>query len=148
MAQQIRQSAVSFKGEARFHLGLMVSDLEASINFYTNIFGQQPTKVRPGYAKFEVEQPSVNFTLNQVENTQPGRNLSHLGIQLQDTGALEQKRNHFQNLGFTPRIEEQTACCYALQDKFWLQDPDLNEVEFFVVLEKEAVPAQKTSCCV
>ena len=148
MTEKIKQSVVDFRGEMRFHLGLTVTDLNASINFYSRVFDQEPTKIREGYAKFEAPEPSVNFTLNQGNGPIVSGALSHLGIQLKDTGALNQKRKFFQDLGMVDKVEQQTACCYAVQDKFWLHDPDGNAVEFFVVLEKDAPqPATSNACC-
>ena len=149
---EIRKSAVSFDGEARFHLGLNVADLERAVLFYSQVFDQEPTKIRPGYAKFEVAQPSVNFTLNERKGAgsperKSGNTLSHLGIQLKDTGALATVRERLETAGLVRRVEEGTDCCYAHQDKFWLRDPDGNELEFFVVLERDSIPAEAGSCC-
>ena len=148
MTEKITQSAVDFQGNARFHLGLTVTDLNASISFYSQVFGHQPTKIREGYAKFEVAEPSVNFTLNAGKEAVGRGTLSHMGIQLKDTGALESRRKVFEELGMIGKVEEQTSCCYALQDKFWLTDPDGNEVEFFVVLAKDAPAQTRDACCV
>ena len=150
MSQSIRHSAVSFEGEARFHLGLQVRDLERSIRFYETIFERPPTKVRPGYAKFEPEVPPLNFTLNQQPDDREGAGkLSHMGIQLKDTGALARAHRRLEKEGLVRSVEKETACCYALQDKFWVKDPDGNDLEFFVVLEKDAkpAPAEEKVCC-
>ena len=144
------QSSSRFAGLSRFHVGLNVSDLQASVAFYQKVFDQEPTKLRPGYAKFEVSEPSVNFTLNQTSKALNGHGaLNHMGIQLKDGGQLLDFRKKMEAFQLATRVEEQTYCCYALQDKFWLRDPDGNEIEFFVVLnEKEPVANKSESCCV
>ena len=117
----------------RFHMGLLVRDLEASVAFYDNLFAMSPTKLREGYAKYEVADPSINFTLNRGEVDGRGT-LSHFGIQLGDHATLERHRDRLAAVGLLLREEKATTCCYAEQDKFWVTDPDGNEIEFFLVL--------------
>src|SRR6185369_16310031 len=93
-----------------------------------------PAKVRPGYAKFDAQYPPVNFTLNQGTPQGSGR-LSHLGIQVPSSEDVLAIRDRWREAGLNPRDEMQTDCCYALQDKAWVSDPDGNEWEVFVVLE-------------
>lgn len=148
----VRESAVSFPGEARFHVAIRVTDLEASVAFYSKVFGTPPSKLKGDYAKFEPLEPSVNFTLNQTTESlgEPGKSrLSHLGIQLKNTGQLSAVRQRMLESDSISKEELGTRCCYAVQDKFWLQDPDGNELEFFVVLEKDAPKAEKqaAACC-
>ena len=116
------------------HLAINVRNVEASIEFYKKMFGIEPSKVRTGYAKFDVQQPSLNFTLNQVPFDERGA-LSHLGIQVASTEDVKAVRTSWEERGLIPRDELQTSCCYALQDKAWVNDPDGNEWEVFVVLE-------------
>lgn len=116
------------------HLALNVRNVEKSIDFYRRMLGIEPLKVRPGYAKFDVQNPPLNLTLNQANVSSPGA-LSHLGIQVgssQDVMAVRQK---WIDAGLVTRDEMQTNCCYALQDKTWIHDPDGYEWEVFVVLE-------------
>ncbi len=142
----IRTSSVSFEGDTRFHLALNVSDVQASIAFYRQVFDLEPIKQRPGYAKFESSRPSLNFTLNQSRADLPARGaLSHMGVQLKDTGHLERIKNRLQQLGLVEKSEEGVSCCYALQDKFWVTDPDGNALEFFVVLADDE-PVAQDSC--
>ena len=156
--QEIRKSAVAFSGESRFHVGLIVGDLEKSISFYSKVFNQNPVKIRPGYAKYEPSFPPLNFTLNQASSAPKDRGvLSHMGIQLQDTGQLNQTLGRLKTAGLIKSIEDNVECCFAVQDKFWVEDPDGNALEFFVVLEKDAplhsVPAKSgakevsAACC-
>ncbi len=132
------------------HLAINVSDVEASIGFYRKMFGIEPSKVRTGYAKFDVATPPLNFTLNQAPFTGHGA-LSHLGIQVATTEEVNAMKAKWEAAGLTAREEMQTTCCYALQDKAWVRDPDGNEWEVFTVLEdnlgEEARRPSGGECC-
>lgn len=131
------------------HLALNVKDVEKSIGFYKKLFGIEPSKVRAGYAKFNVENPPLNFTLNQVAFGERGA-LSHLGIQVGSTEDVLAVRENWTEAGILTRDEMQTSCCYAVQDKAWVSDPDGNEWEVFVVLEAnlpEVATAGASACC-
>ena len=131
------------------HLAINVSDVENSIDFYKKMLGIEPSKVRTGYAKFDVQNPPLNLTLNQVTFKGKGA-LSHLGIQVATTEDVIALREQWKERGLTPREEMQTTCCYALQDKAWVNDPDGNEWEVFVVLEDNLAEAKSddATCCV
>lgn len=130
------------------HLAINVRDVEASIAFYQKMFGVEPSKVRTGYAKFDVTEPALNFTLNQVPFNGRGA-LSHLGIQVATTDDVTLMKTRWQENGLTPRDEMQTTCCYALQDKAWVNDPDGNEWEVFTVIEDDLPEAKSNdaTCC-
>src|SRR5687767_6451954 len=130
------------------HLAINVRNVEQSIEFYKKMFGIEPSKVRTGYAKFDVSNPPLNFTLNQVPFETPGA-LSHLGIQVSSTEDVLAMKTAWQEQGLAPREEMQTSCCYALQDKAWVNDPDGNEWEVFVVLQDNLAEAKSsdTACC-
>jgi catechol 2,3-dioxygenase-like lactoylglutathione lyase family enzyme len=130
------------------HLAMNVRDAAVSIEFYKKMFGIEPSKVRTGYAKFDVQNPPLNFTLNQVPFEGNGA-LSHLGIQVAATDDVIAMKTRWENAGLVPREEMQTTCCYALQDKAWVNDPDGNEWEVFVVLEDNLAEAKSNhaSCC-
>ena len=132
------------------HLAINVRDVEKSIAFYKTMFGIEPSKIRTGYAKFDVTNPPLNFTLNQVPFDGHGV-LSHLGIQVASTDDVIAMRGRWEAGGLDPRSEMQTTCCYALQDKAWVNDPDGNEWEVFVVLEdnlsEEVQGAADKTCC-
>jgi len=126
------------------HLSLNVRNLEQSIWFYRKMLGIEPSKVRTSYAKFDVQNPPLNLALNEVPVTGNGA-LSHLGIQVgstEDVLAMKQKWN---DAGLSTHDEMQTNCCYAVQDKTWIHDPDGNEWEAFVVLEDNL--AESSACC-
>jgi len=130
------------------HVAIHVRDVAASIDFYKKLFGIEPSKVRTGYAKFDAMNPPLNFTLNEDAGAAPGA-LSHLGIQVRSTADVLAVRRSWQEKGLVPRDEMQTECCYALQDKVWVRDPDGNEWEVFAVLKDhlpEKAPTQAPCC--
>src|SRR6266849_3477152 len=135
----IREGHMESKSETfvralKAHLALNVRDVEKSIAFYRKMLGIEPSKVRVGYAKFDVQNPPLNLTLNQNQFRERGA-LSHMGIQVGSTADVLAVRQKWTDAGLVTRDEMQTNCCYAVQDKTWVQDPDGNEWEAFVVLE-------------
>lgn len=127
------------------HLALNVHALERSILFYRKMLGIEPSKVRTGYAKFDVQNPPLNLTLNQVAFKERGA-LSHLGIQVGTTEDVLAMRDKWTRSGLTTRDEMQTDCCFATQDKTWVRDPDGNEWEVFVVLEDNLAETAPCEC--
>jgi len=140
-----QQQRVRTAQALKAHLALNVRSVERSLEFYRKMLGLEPAKVRPGYAKFDVENPPLNLTLNEVPFTERGA-LSHLGIQLATTEDVLAMRRNWIDAGLDTRDEMQTNCCYAVQDKTWVRDPDGNEWEAFVVLA-DNLPVT-TMCCV
>jgi catechol 2,3-dioxygenase-like lactoylglutathione lyase family enzyme len=130
------------------HLALNVKNVARSVEFYRQMFGIEPSKVRQGYAKFDVTNPPLNFSLNETPFSERGA-LSHMGIQVGSTEDVLAVRERWIRSGLVPRDEMQTECCYALQDKTWVHDPDGNEWEAFVVLQDNLAEkqAESTSCC-
>lgn len=127
------------------HLAINVKNVGSSIEFYKKMFGIEPSKVRTGYAKFDVQSPALNLTLNENPFGERGA-LSHMGIQVGSTGDVLAMREFWHEQGLYTRDEMDTNCCYAIQDKTWVRDPDGNEWEVFVV--KEDNLAESTTCCV
>jgi glyoxalase/bleomycin resistance protein/dioxygenase superfamily protein len=125
------------------HVAINVNSVTDSIEFYRKFWGIEPSKVRSGYAKFDVQNPPLNLTLNEVSFKGSGA-LSHMGIQVASTEAVVAVRERWYSEGLVPRDEMQTSCCYALQDKTWVSDPDGNQWEVFVVLQ-DNLPA--TGAC-
>jgi|SRR5262245_29672676 len=132
------------------HLALNVKDVNRSIEFYKKMLGLEPSKVRTGYAKFDVQNPPLNLTLNENVFNERGA-LSHLGIQVATTEDVLALRERWIAAGLTTHDEMQTDCCYAIQNKTWVEDPDGNEWEVFVVLQDNLPEVQRTSegatCC-
>jgi catechol 2,3-dioxygenase-like lactoylglutathione lyase family enzyme len=125
------------------HISINVRNVERSIAFYRRMLGIEPSKVRTGYAKFDVQDPPLNLALNEVPNLQGPGALSHLGFQVGSTEDVLKIRSRWANAGLITRDEMDTNCCYANQDKTWVADPDGNEWEAFVVL-RDNLPEQKS----
>ena len=135
------------QGVLKPHLSLDVTDLEASLSFYGRLFGAEPLKRRPGYAKFDLVSPALNLAL--VEHAPSGRNVNHFGVQVDSSSAVEAAKRRLQSEGLLDLVEEGTTCCYAKQDKVWAVDPDGNRWEFFVVLEDaDRMKSGGGACCV
>lgn len=126
------------------HLALNVRNVAQSIAFYRKMLGIEPAKVRPGYAKFDVQNPPLNLTLNEGSFRDQGA-LSHLGIQVASTEDVLAVRQKWIEAGLVTRDEMQTNCCYAVQDKSWIHDPDGNQWEVFVVLQ-DNLPTTSMCC--
>ena len=126
------------------HLSLNVRSVAVSIQFYRKMLGIEPSKVRPGYAKFDVRNPPLNLALNEAPVSGRGA-LSHLGIQLASTEDVLAMKENWKAAGLATHDEMQTNCCYAVQDKSWVHDPDGNEWEAFVVLQDNLT--ESGACC-
>jgi predicted enzyme related to lactoylglutathione lyase len=141
----------------RPHLALTVSSIDRSIPFYEALFGVAPTKVRPGYAKFEVADPALNFTLNQGARDGGLGAFNHAGIQVATTEDVLAARERLVAAGLAAFDEMDTTCCYARGDKVWVRDPDGTPWEVFATHEdvEEAgtserlatIAAQPVGCC-
>jgi catechol 2,3-dioxygenase-like lactoylglutathione lyase family enzyme len=134
------------------HISLNVSNIGQSLEFYRKMFGIEPSKVRTGYAKFDVQNPPLNLAMNEIASGAEGKvsRLSHLGIQVASTADVLAMRQRWQAAGLATRDEMHTSCCYAVQDKTWVRDPDGNEWEVFVVLEDnlpETAGGGASACC-
>lgn len=127
------------------HLALNVRNVTESLKFYRKLLGIEPSKVRSGYAKFDVQNPPLNLTLNEHQFADRGA-LSHLGLQVSSTDDVLAIRERWTSTGLIPRDEMQTSCCYALQDKAWVRDPDGNEWEVFVVLKDNLAETSPCEC--
>jgi catechol 2,3-dioxygenase-like lactoylglutathione lyase family enzyme len=130
-------SAVEFATKMRAHVALACADVERSIDFYRELFGQEPTKVRDGYAKFEVVEPPLNLSLNYSPNPARQALPAHFGVQVKSTGEVMTKLAGMTRAGYGTRTEEGVGCCFAIQDKAWFEDPDGNHWEVFVVTQAD-----------
>jgi len=138
----------SHRRSPRPHLAITVSDVERSIPFYDALFGVEPVKVRPGYAKFEVADPALNFTLSEGERGRGLGAFNHAGIEVASTADVLAAKERLVEAGLATFDEMNTTCCYARQDKIWVRDPDGTPWEIFTVLEQEeAVAEQQRACC-
>jgi catechol 2,3-dioxygenase-like lactoylglutathione lyase family enzyme len=153
----------------RLQLALNVDDLDESISFYSKLFGTEPAKVRPGYANFAIADPPLKLIL--MENRGQGGSLNHLGVEVPGTDAVEAEQARLARAGLAAVEERNTTCCYARQDKFWVQGaPNGERWEIYTVLEdsatfwgqdgqqswatteaaldpEHAAPAQTAQCC-
>lgn len=131
----------------KIHMGLNVTNLEQSIQFYRKVFGVEPVKVKADYAKFLLDHPGVNVTLN-LKNKVTGNQVGHFGFQVSSMDELSVQRERIRNEGLEIEDEMDTNCCYANQDKFWITDPDGNEWEFFYTRQDiESHGKNESSCC-
>ena len=119
-------------GMARVQLALNVSNLDEAIAFYTKLFATAPAKVRDGYANFAIAEPPLKLVL--IENADAAGSLNHLGVEVESTDEVSNAINRLQSEGLTTDIEEQTTCCYAVQDKVWVHGPDNEPWEVYTVL--------------
>jgi catechol 2,3-dioxygenase-like lactoylglutathione lyase family enzyme len=131
------------------HISINVRNVERSIAFYRQMLGIEPSKIRTGYAKFDLQNPPLNLALNEVADLPGAGALSHLGFQVVSTDDVLAFRARWSEAGLITRDEMDTDCCYANQNKTWVTDPDGNEWEAFVVL-KDNLPEETVTteaCC-
>jgi catechol 2,3-dioxygenase-like lactoylglutathione lyase family enzyme len=119
---------------SRLQLALNVDDLETSIAFYSKLFGTAPAKTRPGYANFAVAEPPLKLIL--IENPGEGGSVNHLGVEVADTETVDAEQTRLAADGLSSIDERDTTCCYAKQDKFWVEGaPNGERWEIYTVLE-------------
>jgi catechol 2,3-dioxygenase-like lactoylglutathione lyase family enzyme len=114
-----------------FHVSMYVADVDAAVERYRKILGAEPAKVRPGYAKFELADPPVIFSL--VRGGEPGK-VSHLGIRYPGPGEVASERVRTENEGVDVLRQDGVTCCYAKADKFWVRDADGMPWEMYTLL--------------
>jgi len=136
----------------RVHISLAVKNLDESLKFYQQMFGQPPTKVRQDYANFRLDQPAIHLALEPVDTLEKGAvegtTHSHFGIELPDLETFGAWRERLRETGAQGRDEEGAVCCYARAEKVWLTDPDKNPWEIWVRTgEAEQMHSNKTECC-
>ncbi|MER7822224.1 ArsI/CadI family heavy metal resistance metalloenzyme [Streptomyces sp. NPDC096097] len=117
---------------SRVQLALNVADLEASVAFYSKLFGVEPAKRRPGYANFAVTTPPLKLVLIEGEPGQATR-LDHLGVEVASTEEVTAATTRLKDAGLATFEENDTSCCYALQDKVWVTGPGEEPWEVYVV---------------
>ena len=124
---------------ARVQLALNVSDLEAAVEFYSKLFATEPAKRRPGYANFAVDEPPLKLVLIEGQGA-PG-SLNHLGVEVPSTSDVASAQARLAGEGLATAVEDQVACCFALQDKVWVDGPDGEPWEIYTVLADVEMPA-------
>ncbi len=135
---------------SRIQLALNVDDIEVATAFYTTLFGTEPAKTRPGYANFAIADPPLKLVL--LENPGQGGTLNHLGVEVADVDAVDAKQTRLAQLGLASIDERGTTCCYAKQDKFWVEGtPSGEQWEIYTVLADSATffgdPTDGPACC-
>jgi catechol 2,3-dioxygenase-like lactoylglutathione lyase family enzyme len=124
---------------SRIQLALNVSDLDAAVAFYTKLFGTEPAKLRPGYANFAVADPPLKLVL--IEGQSAGGTLNHLGVEVSSTHDVAAAQGRLAAAGLATAVEDEVTCCYAVQDKVWVDGPDKEPWEIYTVLADAETPA-------
>ena len=136
---------------SRVQLALNVSDLDQAIDFYSKLFGCPPAKVREGYANFAVTEPPLKLVL--IENAAEAGTLNHLGVEVESTDQVQTAIARLRSEGMDTLVEENTTCCFAVQDKVWVDGPDAEKWEVYTVLADAPtmklipVAAGDAACC-
>ena len=139
---------------SRVQLALNVANLESAVAFYTKLFGTEPAKLRPGYANFAVAEPPLKLVLIEGHGT-PGT-MNHLGVEVETPDEVKAAHQRLVEAGLTTAPEDNVACCYAVQDKVWVDDPDGAPWEVYTVLAdvemspgelRTVAPGDSAACC-
>jgi catechol 2,3-dioxygenase-like lactoylglutathione lyase family enzyme len=139
---------------SRVQLALNVDDLDVAVDFYSKLFGATPAKVRPGYANFAIAEPPLKLVL--IEKPGAGGSLNHLGVEVAGTDEVMAAQERLTSVGLATATEDGVACCYARQDKVWVDGPSGEPWEIYTVLEDVEMPhgqlrvvdpASGAACC-
>ncbi len=139
---------------ARVQLALNVSDLDQAVEFYTKLFHTEPAKLRPGYANFAIEEPPLKLVL--IEGHGDPGTLNHLGVEVASTDEVAATQDRLSGEGLATAVEDEVACCYAVQDKVWVDGPDREPWEIYTVLAdvemepgelRTVAPSDDATCC-
>jgi catechol 2,3-dioxygenase-like lactoylglutathione lyase family enzyme len=138
---------------SRVQLALNVSDLDAAIGFYTQLFGSPPAKAHPGYANFAIADPPLKLVLIEQADARGSGvagALNHLGVEVEEPAQVAQASARLAGEGLDTLDQQDTTCCYAVQDKVWVEDPDATPWEIYTVLADAPVEsglAGDGTCC-
>ena len=131
---------------SRVQLALNVSDLEKSIEFYSTLFGVEPHKRRPGYANFAIAEPPLKLVLIEVTGDERGTGVSgalnHLGVEVQTVDEVHSSAERLSSAGLATFDEQDTTCCFALQDKVWVEDPAGAPWEIYTIKDDNPLNAR------
>ncbi|MDQ2748569.1 MAG: VOC family protein [Actinomycetota bacterium] len=135
---------------SRVQLALNVNDLDEAIGFYSKLFDTEPAKIRPGYANFAIAEPALKLVL--IANPGKGGSINHLGVEVADVDTVDAEQSRLAEAGLALVDERGTTCCYAKQDKFWVQDaPNGERWEIYTVLADSPTFAGEephgSTCC-
>ena len=136
---------------SRVQLALNVDDIDAAIAFYSKLFATEPAKIREGYANFAITEPPLKLVL--IQNPGQGGTLNHLGVEVESSELVTAATERLRAEGLLTDVEENTTCCYAVQDKVWVHGPDAEPWEVYTVLadapvmHKVPVAAGESACC-
>jgi catechol 2,3-dioxygenase-like lactoylglutathione lyase family enzyme len=137
---------------SRVQLALNVDDLDAAIDFYSTLFATEPAKVRDGYANFAIAEPPLKLVL--IQNPGRGGTLNHLGVEVESSELVAATTDRLRSSGLLTDVEENTTCCYAVQDKVWVHGADGEPWEVYTVLDDApvmrvdpATPPAPVACC-
>jgi catechol 2,3-dioxygenase-like lactoylglutathione lyase family enzyme len=124
---------------SRIQVALNVVDLQEAIHFYSKLFATEPAKVRPGYANFAIADPPLKLVLIEDASQEPG-SLNHLGVEVASTEEVSAATSRLRDAGLATASENQVACCYAVQDKVWVDGPGSEPWEIYTVLADAEMP--------
>lgn len=124
---------------SRVQLALNVADIDEAIVFYSKLFGAEPAKVRPGYANFAIIEPPLKLVLIEDATQKPG-SINHLGVEVETTEQVAAAKERLTAAGLATEVEDEVACCYAVQDKVWVDGPAGEPWEFYTVLADTEMP--------
>jgi catechol 2,3-dioxygenase-like lactoylglutathione lyase family enzyme len=139
---------------SRVQLALNVEDLDAAVSFYSKLFGTEPAKLRPGYANFAIADPPLKLVLIEGHG-EPG-SLNHLGVEVETTAEVGAAQSRLVGAGLATATEDGVTCCYAVQDKVWVDAPDNTPWEIYTVLGdvemepgelRTVAPGDDALCC-
>jgi catechol 2,3-dioxygenase-like lactoylglutathione lyase family enzyme len=136
------------KSMSRLQLALNVSNLDEAIEFYSKFFNTTPAKVRPGYANFAILEPPLKLVL--IEGAGHGGSINHLGVEVESTKEVTDATSRLSAIGMAVDVEEGTTCCFAVQDKVWVDGPDSSHWEIYTVLADASVAdglSGEGQCC-
>ncbi len=130
---------------SRLQLALNVSDLDSAIDFYSKLFDTPPAKVRPGYANFAIVEPPLKLVLIESGGT-PGT-VNHLGVEVDEREDVAAAQRRLAGRDLATTVENEVSCCYAVQDKVWVQSPDGSPWEIYTVLADTEMPTSESAVC-
>jgi catechol 2,3-dioxygenase-like lactoylglutathione lyase family enzyme len=122
---------------SRVQLAINVTDIEEAVGFYTKLFGVEPAKQRPGYANFAIAEPPLKLVLIEGDE---GGTLNHLGVEVETSDDVAAATARLSGEELVTAVEDDVACCFASQDKVWVDDPDGAPWEIYTVLDHVEMP--------